>query len=176
MGDFRGFGLPCLPYGESVNGVPILHAGKHAETLGLADIQFDDAGRVTRLEGSNIFMLDSQFLLSGPQAATEADYQAAKAILEQHPGIHWDDYDEAMEQVIANEFRPAISSMENQVLALVPRPWYIPVCQAAPCPTAVKLPPGSVAACFWSPEPKTKEWTLRCITPAACVNLYPRGS
>ncbi len=121
MGDFRGFGLPCLPYGESVNGVPILHAGKHAETLGLADIQFDDAGRVTRLEGSNIFMLDSQFLLSGPQAATEADYQAAKAILEQHPGIHWDDNDEAMEQVIANEFRPAISSMENQVLALVPK-------------------------------------------------------
>ncbi|MDF0534830.1 bifunctional metallophosphatase/5'-nucleotidase [Shewanella yunxiaonensis] len=121
MGEFTDLGLPCLPYAESINGIPIVHAGKHAETLGIADIEFDDRGRVTKIQGSSHFMLDRHFLLSGETAALESDYREAQELLANHSGILWDEQDERISQVIDSEFRPAISNMEQQVLAFVPK-------------------------------------------------------
>ncbi|QSX34833.1 bifunctional metallophosphatase/5'-nucleotidase [Shewanella avicenniae] len=121
MGDFTEFGLPCVPYGETVNGVPVLQAGKHAEALGIAELEFDALGKVTQLSGSSCLMLDRHFLLSGDTAATEQDYRDATELLHQHPGILWDEQDEQLKAIIDHEFRPAVSSMEQQVLAMVPR-------------------------------------------------------
>ncbi|MFQ6371391.1 bifunctional metallophosphatase/5'-nucleotidase [Shewanella sp. YIC-542] len=121
MGDFADLGLPCRPYGEIVNTVPIVHAGKHAETLGIADVTFNEHGQVTQLQGTSHFMLDRHFMLSGETTAQASDYQQAQTLLAQHSGILWDEQDEPTRHLIDTAFRPAISNMEKQVLAFVPK-------------------------------------------------------
>ncbi|MPY24987.1 bifunctional metallophosphatase/5'-nucleotidase [Shewanella sp. YLB-07] len=121
QGDFRPLGLSATTYGERVNSTPILHAGKHAETLGLADIEFDANGRVTRLEGHNYFMLDQQFILESAEGVAPEDYTAIRDQLEQHPGILWQQEDPHIIRIITSEYRPAIAAMDKQVLGFLPR-------------------------------------------------------
>ncbi|PWF63791.1 bifunctional metallophosphatase/5'-nucleotidase [Shewanella sp. BC20] len=121
QGDFSALGLSNIPYGEMVNGTPIVHAGKYAETLGLAEIEFDAAGRAINLKGGNYFMLDKQFMLSSSEQVDDTDYQAVQQRFNEHPYVLWDDADEDIHGVIHDIYRPAIAEMENKVLALVPK-------------------------------------------------------
>ncbi|MEI6859179.1 MAG: bifunctional metallophosphatase/5'-nucleotidase [Shewanella sp.] len=121
QGDFRALGLSATPYGERVNNTPILHAGKHAETLGLADIEFDAHGRVTHLEGHNYFMLDKQFILESTAGVEPENYTAIRNKLKQHPGILWQQQDPQITQIINSEYRPAIAAMDKQVLGFLHR-------------------------------------------------------
>ena len=121
QGDFKEFGLSATPYGVSVNNTPILHAGKHAETIGLADIEFNAAGQVTSLNGHNYFMLDNQFILESKHHVTQHEYDKVRAYLKQHPGILWDNEDTAITKVINTQYKPAIAALEQQVLGFIPR-------------------------------------------------------
>ena len=121
QGDFSALGLSNIPYGETINGTPIVHAGKYAETLGLAEIEFDAAGRAINLKGGNYFMLDKQFMLSSSEQVDDTDYQAVQQRFNAHPYVLWDDADEDIHGVIHDIYRPAIAEMENKVLALVPK-------------------------------------------------------
>ncbi|WP_198780593.1 bifunctional metallophosphatase/5'-nucleotidase [Shewanella putrefaciens] len=121
QGDFRALGLSNLPYGEVINGTPIVHAGKYAEVVGLAEIEFDTEGRAINLSGGNYFMLDQHFILSANTAVDDQDYQAVRQQLSQHPNIFWDDADTDITGIIRDIYKPAIAEMENQVLALVPK-------------------------------------------------------
>ena len=121
QGDFSHLGLSQLPYGEMRNGTPILHAGKYAETLGLADIEFDAHGQVSALTGNNYFMLDSQFVLQSSAQICDATYQQIKQTLDEHPGILWDDEISTISDTILRDYRPAIDALEHQVLAFIPR-------------------------------------------------------
>ncbi|MEL4388227.1 bifunctional metallophosphatase/5'-nucleotidase [Shewanella xiamenensis] len=121
QGDFSALGLSNIPYGEVVNGTPIVHAGKYAETLGLAEIEFDAAGRAISLKGGNYFMLDKQFMLSSSEQVDDTDYQAVQQRFNEHPCVLWDEADEDIHGVIHDIYRPAIAEMENKVLALVPK-------------------------------------------------------
>ncbi|MFB2800188.1 bifunctional metallophosphatase/5'-nucleotidase [Shewanella seohaensis] len=121
QGDFSALGLSNIPYGETINGTPIVHAGKYAETLGLAEIEFDAAGRAINLKGGNYFMLDKQFMLSSSEQVDDTDYQAVQQRFNEHPNVLWDDADEDIHGVIHDIYRPAIAEMENKVLALVPK-------------------------------------------------------
>ncbi|MFB2684757.1 bifunctional UDP-sugar hydrolase/5'-nucleotidase [Shewanella mangrovisoli] len=121
QGDFSALGLSNIPYGETIHGTPIVHAGKYAETLGLAEIEFDAAGRVISLKGGNYFMLDKQFMLSSSEQVDDTDYQAVQQRFNEHPYVLWDDADEDIHGVIHDIYRPAIAEMENKVLALVPK-------------------------------------------------------
>ncbi|MEL4429251.1 bifunctional metallophosphatase/5'-nucleotidase [Shewanella mangrovisoli] len=121
QGDFSALGLSNIPYGETIHGTPIVHAGKYAETLGLAEIEFDAAGRAISLKGGNYFMLDKQFMLSSSEQVDDTDYQAVQQRFNEHPYVLWDDADEDIHGVIHDIYRPAIAEMENKVLALVPK-------------------------------------------------------
>jgi len=121
QGDFRALGLSNLPYGEFINGTPIVHAGKYAEVVGLAEIEFDAEGRAINLSGGNYFMLDQHFILSANTAVDDQDYQAVRQKLSQHPNIFWDDADTDIAGIIRDIYKPAIAEMENKVLALVPK-------------------------------------------------------
>lgn len=121
QGDFSALGLSNIPYGETIHGTPIVHAGKYAETLGLAEIEFDAAGRAISLKGGNYFMLDKQFMLSSSEQVDNTDYQAVQQRFNEHPYVLWDDADEDIHGVIHDIYRPAIAEMENKVLALVPK-------------------------------------------------------
>ncbi|ESE41879.1 bifunctional metallophosphatase/5'-nucleotidase [Shewanella decolorationis] len=121
QGDFSALGLSNIPYGETIHGTPIVHAGKYAETLGLAEIEFDAAGRVISLNGGNYFMLDKQFMLSSSEQVDDTDYQAVQQRFNEHPYVLWDEADEDIHGVIHDIYRPAIAEMENKVLALVPK-------------------------------------------------------
>lgn len=118
MGDFANLGLPCVPWGERINNTPILHAGKYAETIGLAEISFDAQGRVTALEGGNYLMLDEHPLVDNLSAELRAE---ALNQLKAHPGILWCEAEPGIQSIIDKEFRPAITALDHQVLAMVPR-------------------------------------------------------
>ncbi|WP_394392182.1 bifunctional metallophosphatase/5'-nucleotidase [Shewanella woodyi] len=121
QGEFKEFGLSSTPYGVNVNNTPILHAGKHAETIGIADIEFDELGMVTKLKGHNLFMLDSQFILESKHDISQGEYDKVYAHLKQHPGITWDDEDSSVTQVINTQYKPAITALEQTVLGFVPK-------------------------------------------------------
>lgn len=121
QGDFNSLGIDSSPYGEIVNNTPILHAGKHAETIGIADIEFDHTGAVIQLKGDNYFMLDKQFIVESNQGVTPTEYAQLSAQLHQHSGIIWDDEDAELQQILDQLYRPAIESMKHQILTFVPK-------------------------------------------------------
>ncbi|WP_298768667.1 5'-nucleotidase C-terminal domain-containing protein [uncultured Shewanella sp.] len=121
QGDFSTLGLNATPYGEKVNNTYILHAGKYAETLGLANITFNRTGQVITLEGHNQFMLDKQFRLSSPQTIEPEDYDWAYQQLLHHEGITWDEEDETIETIISTQYRPTITRLQEKVLGVLPQ-------------------------------------------------------
>ncbi|WP_299497116.1 bifunctional metallophosphatase/5'-nucleotidase [uncultured Shewanella sp.] len=121
QGDFSTLGLPSLPYAETVNTVPILQAGKYAETIGIVDIEFNAHGQVSQLNGHNYFMLDDQFILESPQGVAEEDYAWAKTQLESHPNILWNEENAIIREAIDTFYRPAIQALENQIINFIPK-------------------------------------------------------
>lgn len=121
QGSLKDLGLSDMTYGERVNSTPILHAGKYAETLGLAEIEFDDVGKVTKLNGTNHFMLDKQFILPASSDSHDSDYRDIQRQLEAHPSILWDDEDVEIKHAIHKDYRPRLDALENQILGFVPK-------------------------------------------------------
>ncbi|WP_076410770.1 bifunctional UDP-sugar hydrolase/5'-nucleotidase [Shewanella sp. UCD-KL12] len=121
QGDFEQLGHSATPYAERVNNTPILHAGKHAETIGLADIEFNAQGEVTQINGHNFFMLDQQFIIESEDEVFADEYQAVKDIVTNHPGCLGPEEDADIAQIIATHYRPAIDALDSQVLGFVPR-------------------------------------------------------
>lgn len=121
QGEFKNLGLSSVPYGVRVNSTAILHAGKHAETIGIANVEFNESGQVISLDGHNHFMLDDQFILESKHGITTSDYDAIRTYLRSHPGIRWDKEDTVVAQVINSQYRPAIEALEKQVLGFIPR-------------------------------------------------------
>ncbi|NRD73288.1 5'-nucleotidase C-terminal domain-containing protein [Shewanella sp. VB17] len=121
QGNFEEFGLSCTPYPVNVNNTPILHAGKHAETIGLADIEFNQSGQVTTLNGHNYFMLDKSFIVESAHSVSPSEYHNIRTKLKQHPGIAWDNADELITDIINTQYRPTITAMEQHILGFVPR-------------------------------------------------------
>jgi len=121
QGEFKALGLSSTPYGVRVNNTAILHAGKHAETIGIADIEFNESGQVILIDGHNYFMLDDQFILESKHGITTSDYDKIRVYLRNHPGIRWDKEDTEITQVINSQYHPAIEALEKQVLGFIPR-------------------------------------------------------
>tara|TARA_R110002167_G_scaffold57840_9_gene164064 strand:- start:82848 stop:84584 length:1737 start_codon:yes stop_codon:yes gene_type:complete len=123
QGSMSNIGLSDIPYAETINSTPILHAGKYAETLGLAQINFDSNGKVTELIGNNYFMLDDNIQVS-TKDGQPADSAIAADLIEQlftHPSIKGAQHDDAIHQVIHSQYRPSLDALENQILAHIPR-------------------------------------------------------
>ncbi|MBB1268149.1 bifunctional UDP-sugar hydrolase/5'-nucleotidase [Shewanella sp. SR44-3] len=123
QGDFNALGLSQLAYGERQGGTAIVHAGKYAETLGLANIEFDQAGKLLSLTGNNFFMLGDELTIT---SATDkaVPRQVEKRLSEQlrlHPGILNSEQDDALEHIIQTQYRPALDALESQVLGQIPR-------------------------------------------------------
>lgn len=121
QGDFSALGLSNMPYGERVNDTAIVHAGKYAETLGIADILFDGKGKVLELTGGNYFMLDQQFILQASDDVSPQDYQDVRLTLESHPLILWDGEDSRVQNQILQKYRPSLDALNNKILGFVPK-------------------------------------------------------
>lgn len=121
QGDFASLGINALPYGERINNTPILHAGKYAETLGLCNIEFNAQGEVTALDGSNYFMLDKHLIIESEEQINPEVYQQLWQQLDDHPHVLWDEQDDEIHRVIQQQYRPAITALEHQVLGFIPR-------------------------------------------------------
>lgn len=121
QGDFSELGLSNMPYGERVNDTAIVHAGKYAETLGIADITFDSKGKVLSLTGGNYFMLDQQFILQASDDVSPQDYLDVRSRLESHPYILWDEEDCRVQNQILQKYRPSLDALNNKILGFVPK-------------------------------------------------------
>jgi 5'-nucleotidase len=123
QGDFEALGLSHFTYGEKCGNTAIMHAGKYAETIGLADIEFNVDGQLLSLKGNNFFMLDSELVITNPEDENvdEALQRLLSAQVFDHIGVLKDERDEQLEAIIANQYRPALHVLEAQVLAQIPR-------------------------------------------------------
>jgi len=123
QGDMSDIGLSHIPYAETINSTPILHAGKYAETLGLAEICFDQHGKIIELLGNNYFMLDNNITVT-TQQGNIADSHTAATLVKQlfsHPSIKDAQHDEEIHSVIHTQYKPSLNVIENQILAHIPR-------------------------------------------------------
>lgn len=120
QGNFSELGLTNIPYGETINSTPIIHASKYAETIGLANVEFDENGKVSTLIGNNYFMLDEDFIIQSDNKLDDSVYHGIKGKLLQHSGILWNEQDETIAKRIEQFYRPAVNSMENQILTYLP--------------------------------------------------------
>ncbi|MGI2173949.1 bifunctional metallophosphatase/5'-nucleotidase [Shewanella ulleungensis] len=123
QGSMSDIGLSDIPYAETINDTPILHAGKYAETLGLAEIVFNQQGRVTQLIGNNYFMLDDNINVTQADG-TAVDNSVSMQLITQlfaHSSIKDAQHDEQIHQVIHTQYRPSLDALENQILAHIPR-------------------------------------------------------
>lgn len=123
QGSMSDIGLSNIPYAETINDTPILHAGKYAETLGLAEIVFNQQGRVTQLIGNNYFMLDDNINVTQADG-TAVDNSVSMQLITQlfaHSSIKDAQHDEQIHQVIHTQYRPSLDALENQILAHIPR-------------------------------------------------------
>ena len=123
QGDFNVLGLSQLAYGERQGGTAIVHAGKYAETLGLAEIEFDQSGKLTSLSGNNFFMLDDELEITtlADEAVPNHIQHQLETLLRNHPGILGNEQDDNLDSVIQTQYRPALDALESQVLGHVPR-------------------------------------------------------
>ncbi|NKF49999.1 bifunctional metallophosphatase/5'-nucleotidase [Shewanella sp. WXL01] len=134
QGDFSELGLGKLEYGERINKTPIVQAGKYAETLGLAQIEFDKHGKVIALEGGNHFMLSQQVDIRpqpsensdetsslDPQSLSTITLERIKQTLKTHSADLGDTANQAIDDVIHSDYRPALDKLEDETLAYIPR-------------------------------------------------------
>ncbi|MGI2259439.1 bifunctional metallophosphatase/5'-nucleotidase [Shewanella sp. GXUN23E] len=121
QGSSQALGQPALSYGERVNNTPIVHAGKYAETLGLADIEFAPSGEVITLNGENLFMLDDRLQDSEGRPLAAKQYGAVAAQLAANEAIRYVSDDDEVAKLLADRYRPRIDELERQIVALVPR-------------------------------------------------------
>lgn len=121
QGDYQTLGVSALPYGETVNNTPIVHAGKYAETLALADIEFDRAGNVISICGHNLFMLDRRFISDSGEPLKPLEQIQAVELLSAHPSIRWDEEDKAVSDLLMTRYRPRIEELEQKTIAFVPK-------------------------------------------------------
>jgi len=123
QGSMSDIGLSDIPYAETINDTPILHAGKYAETLGLAEIVFNQQGRVTQLIGNNYFMLDDNINVTQADGTAVNNSVSMQLITQlfSHSSIKDAQHDEQIHQVIHTQYRPSLDALENQILAHIPR-------------------------------------------------------
>lgn len=119
QGDFSSLGLTNIPYGEAVNDTLIMHAGKYAETIGIADIEFNKKGQVTRFNGNNYFMLDKDFKVNSTSLVTSKEQDYVTQQLLDHPGILWDEENCDVWQRIEEKYQPKIKKLQNKILGHV---------------------------------------------------------
>lgn len=123
QGDFEALGLSKLAYGERQANTAIVHAGKYAETIGLAEIEFSADGQLISLEGNNFFMLDKALAITNThgEAVSPALYAELSQQLFSHQGILTDEQDIELEDIIARQYRPTLDVLNAQVLTQIPR-------------------------------------------------------
>nr|WP_256261075.1 5'-nucleotidase C-terminal domain-containing protein [Shewanella sp. NIFS-20-20] len=121
QGDFSDLGLGHMPYGETHNHTPIVHAGKYAETLGMAEVEFNDSGKVIMLEGCNYFMQDKQLLLDSDSTLTNEDYANICERVHKHPAMLGHHALDAIDDIVKSRYQPALIKLQQDIICQVPR-------------------------------------------------------
>lgn len=121
-GDFAGLNVAKAEnINHRPNGSLILHAGQHAESIGLFQLRFDQDGQVQQLEGGVKFLVDSDNL-GVPATISGVERSQLKQAIVDHPQLLRVPRQAAMETLIAREYRPAIEAMHSQQIAELPWP------------------------------------------------------
>ncbi|GLP96653.1 bifunctional metallophosphatase/5'-nucleotidase [Paraferrimonas sedimenticola] len=126
QGDFSAVGLDQgLVYGDCEipsERIPVLHAGKFAETLGVAELTMDADGRVIRLAGGNQLLVSSS--VTCPESAKYPQAKTAINAFNALPYVVPVSPDLEISQRIAQEYQPALRAMEHEHIAYAPKTWH----------------------------------------------------
>ncbi|MBL6734387.1 MAG: bifunctional metallophosphatase/5'-nucleotidase [Shewanellaceae bacterium] len=118
QGDFQTLGInTVLPYGETVSGVPIFHAGKHTEVLGSSQLMLDESGRVKDIKGGNWWLLSSDLRREIRDQIQAPETQALLLQqLSQHPQVLLVEAHPEIETLLATHYRPIMTEMSQQII------------------------------------------------------------
>ncbi len=122
-GDFSDLGIPANTMGQLwQQDSLILHAGKHAESIGLSQLEFDAHGKVVKFQGGVQFLVGKQWHARQNDALVSAETKAHIAkYLAQSEGLRYQAEDQQIQQIIRQDYRPAIDAMHQQVICQVTR-------------------------------------------------------
>ncbi|WP_108651524.1 bifunctional metallophosphatase/5'-nucleotidase [Dongshaea marina] len=123
QGDFSALGLVTDgPYGEIINQVPILHAGKHAESLGLAEIEFDEQGQARLLHGATYFLLGPEPKLICDTPLSCEQYKKLEQTIFSHPQLVCVEDDPEVAGIITRRYQPALHELSRAIVCDVEAP------------------------------------------------------
>lgn len=141
-GDFSDIGIDSTGTAQQfVNQCLILHAGKHAETIGLHKLSFDENGKVIEQQGGVQFLLSAAWQENAEQPPLDAQQRAAiEDTVQNSPLFLHVNEDQYINQVINSQYRPAIAKMRSNIITELEAPL-----QHSRLPTP-ELPQGSEIA------------------------------
>lgn len=123
-GDFSEIGIASteLPQ-QFVNKTIILHAGKHAESIGLHKIEFDEQGYVTKQTGGTSFLISSTWQENAQEAPLERhQIEAIDRYIQNSPLFLRVGEDQYINQIINSQYRPAIAKMRKNIITQLKEP------------------------------------------------------
>lgn len=123
-GDFSEIGISSteLPQ-QIVNKTLILHAGKHAESVGLHKVELNAQGKVTTQTGGTSFLISSGWQESPEQPdLTPSQKQAIDHYVQDSTLFLQVEDDQYISQIINSRYRPAIAQMRKNIITELKEP------------------------------------------------------
>jgi len=123
-GDFSALGIASTEIDQQfVEGSLILHAGQHAESLGLTKLSFDAQGKVIEHDGGTALLLSSGWQQSQQQAPlTLLEKRKIDDFIDASPLFLSVTEDQYISQIINSQYRPAIAKMRNNIITNLAKP------------------------------------------------------
>ncbi|MGF1833011.1 bifunctional metallophosphatase/5'-nucleotidase [Photobacterium sanguinicancri] len=125
QGDFSNLGYGVTDgYARMISGTCVVQAGCNALSLGQLELDFNADGSVERAGGVHQLLLGRQFTLdaSRTEHLEEGQHQAVKAYLQAQSNVRFCVKDPEIENLLNNDYRPAVRKLQTQLITKVPEP------------------------------------------------------
>lgn len=125
QGNFQNVGYGVTDeYARMVNGTCVVQAGCNAMALGQLELDFNADGTVAKAGGVNQLLLGRQFTLDASRSKhlDESTHEAVKAYLYAQPNVRFCAKDPLIENLLNEEFRPAVRLLQTEQIAVVAEP------------------------------------------------------
>ncbi|KLV03331.1 5'-nucleotidase [Photobacterium aquae] len=125
QGDFTNLGYGVTDsYARMVKGTCVVQAGCNALALGQLHIDFAADGSVESVSGTNQLLLGRQFTLDASRSEhlDVLSHDKVKAYLKQQPNVRFCIKDPYIENILNEEYRPAVRKLQTEHIADVMSP------------------------------------------------------
>ncbi|CCN81555.1 putative 5'-nucleotidase [Vibrio nigripulchritudo SFn27] len=119
QGDFTDIGLTKHDdYGLLINGTRVVQAGCYAQFMGHCEIDFDEAGNVTRFEGKNELLVGRRLAMDASldELVDDSVYDRTQSVIYSHPNVIRCTKDQAIKAILDDKYRPQVNEIRARVI------------------------------------------------------------